>query len=47
MSILKLVKNFGAATVSSIHNMSFIFAKFEQSNPKKTKQNKEMNNLGP
>jgi hypothetical protein len=44
MSILKLVKNEGAATIFSIHSMSFIVTKFEQSEEKK---NKEMNNLGP
>ncbi len=31
MSILKLVKNGGAATLSSIHNMSFILTNFEHS----------------
>jgi hypothetical protein len=45
MSILKLIKNGGAATVYSIHNISFILTKFKQRKKKQT--NKKMNNLGP
>ncbi len=41
MSILKLIKNEGAATVFSIHNMLFILTKFEQSQKKTKKQKNE------